>query len=298
MSAGQIHDLGYKRYVGSRRSVATRWTVILRQELASSWKTWWRFKVWLVAAAMSTAVAAGVLYFASGKMIRLFSGLRGETIQIADGIIPLSTQWYCKIGFVVSLTLGASVVAGDVESGAFTFYFARSLRPRDYVVGKLAGLAIAMSLVMLVGPLALAGVRLGLSDDNDQLIALLPVLPKALAIGVLGTLIYAAVPLGFSALVASRRYALALWAVYYIVIGSMAQGLGLVISPAIGAIDLAESLGAIAHALFGVQLMGKHAVEPPVAAAMISIAVQVTAAIGVAFWRVRRAQQAGVGGAS
>jgi hypothetical protein len=297
MSTGQIHDLGYKRYVGNRRSVATRWTVILRHQLATSWKTWWRFKIWLVAGAMSTAVAAGVLYFASGKMIRLFSGLRGETIQIADGIIPLSTQWYCKIGFIISLTLGASVVAGDVQSGAFTFYFARSLRPRDYVAGKLAGLAIAMSLVMAVGPLALAGVRLGLSDDHDQLIALLPVVPKAIAIGVLGTLTYAAVPLGFSAVVASRRHAIALWAVYYIVIGSMAQQLGRVINPAIGALDLAASLGAIAHAMFGVQIIGRGS-EPPVTAALISIAVHIAAATAVAFWRVRRAQQTGVGGAS
>src|SRR5205814_2645936 len=124
--------------------------------------------------------------------------------SFADGILPASTLWYGKLGFIASLTVSATVVAGDVESGAFTFYFARSVRPRDYVLGKLAALAGLLSLIMLAGPLVLAGLRLGLSDDLDQLLAALPILYKALAVGAVGTVIYAAVPFGFSALLASR----------------------------------------------------------------------------------------------
>jgi len=76
--------------------------------------------------------------------------------------------WYCPIGFITSLFVCASTVAGDVQSGAFTFYFARSVRPRDYVIGKLAGLTILLSLIMLAGPFLLAAVRLALSDDLSR----------------------------------------------------------------------------------------------------------------------------------
>jgi hypothetical protein len=298
MSAGQIHDLGYKRYVGSRRSLGTRWTVIMRHQLSTAWKTWWRYKVWLVAATMATAVAAGFLYLASGKMFRMMTGMAGQEIRFADGILPLSTLWYCKVGFIVSLTTSATLVAGDVQSGAFTFYFARSVRPRDYVIGKLVGLGALLALIMLVGPVLLAGLRLGLSDDLDQLLGLAPIVYKALALGALGTLIYAAVPLGFSALIANRRYAMALWAAYYLILGSMAQGLGLVTKPALGALDLSAALQALAFELFDVHLRGPRNLEIPASAALISILGHSVIAIGLVFWRVRRAQQTGVGGAS
>jgi hypothetical protein len=297
MSAGQIHDLGYKRYVGTRRSVGTRWTVIMRHQLSTAWKTWWRFKVWLVAAMMATAIAAGFLYLASGKVFRMIGGMGGQVIKFADGILPLSTLWYCKVGFIVSLTIGSTIVAGDVQSGAFTFYFARSLRPRDYVIGKLVGLGILLSLIMLAGPLVLAGLRLGLSDGLDQVIDFLPIVYKALAIGLLGTLVYAAVPLGFSALLGNRRYAMALWAAYYIVIGWMAQGLGYVTRPAIGALDLSAALNAVSLNLFDLHLSG-NTLKIPTSAALISILGHAAVAIGLVFWRVRSAQQTGVGGSS
>ncbi len=297
MSAGQIHDLGYKRYVGTRRSIGTRWTVIMRHQIATAWKGWWRFKPWLIAALMATAVSGGVLYFLSGRMIRMASGIGGQAITIADWILPISMSWYCPIGFIVSLTVCSTMVAGDVQTGAFTFYFARSARPRDYVIGKLAGVGVLLSLIMLGGPLVLAGVRLALSDHLDQLITFLPVVYKALALGALGTLVYAVVPLGFSALITNRRYAMALWAAYYIVVGSMAAGIGLVTRPAIGALDLGAALKTISLNLFDTHLSGRS-LAIPTSVALISIFGHAAAAIGLMFWRVRNAQQTGVGGSA
>jgi hypothetical protein len=297
MSTGQIHDLGYKRYVGIRRSFETRWLVIMRHQLATSWRGWWRFKAWLVAGLMATAVSGGVLYFLSGRMIRMIGGFAGQQLKFADAILPISMSWYCPIGFIVSVTIGATLVAGDVQSGAFTFYFARSVRPRDYVIGKLAGLSLLMSLIMLCGPLVLAGVRLALSDDLDQLIGLLPVLYKALAIGLLGTLVYSAIPLGFSAVITNRRYALALWAVYYVVIGWMAQGISFVTWPELGALDLGASLKMVMLNMFDARLSGRN-VDIPTRAALVSIFTHAAIAIGLVFWRVRKAQQTGVGGSS
>ncbi|HET7502847.1 MAG TPA: hypothetical protein VFK02_17615 [Kofleriaceae bacterium] len=298
MSAGQIHDLGYKRYAGSRRSTGTRWIVIMRHQLATAWRTWWRFKMWLVAAVMATGIAAAFLYLASGKLFRMIGGAGGAAVRFADGILPLSTVWYGKIGFVVSLTISATVVAGDIQSGAFTFYFARSVEARDYVLGKLVGLLILVSMIMMLGPVLLAVLRFGLSDDLDQVSALLPIVPKALAVGALGTLIYAAVPFGFSALVGNRGYAVALWAAYDIVIGGLAQLLGHVGNPAIAALDLPSALQAVSFDLFDLRLLGPRDHAIPTSVALLSILAHAALAIGVVYWRVRRAKESGVGGSS
>jgi ABC-type transport system involved in multi-copper enzyme maturation permease subunit len=298
MSTGQIHDLGYKRYVGLRRSVGTRWTVIMRHQIATGWKTWWRFKVWLVAAVLATGIPAALLYVFSGSVLRMFTGIGGQQNQFVDVILPLSLMWYCKIGFLVSLFVGVPAVAGDIQSGAFTFYFARSLRPRDYVIGKLVGLGVLVSLIMLVGPVLLAGARLGLSDNLDQLITLLPVLPKALAIGALGTLIYAAVPLGFSAIIANRGYAMALWAAYYVVISNMALLIGAATNTPISALDLPTALEAVSLHLFDLQRRGMRGLGIPLSVAVISILGHAAIAIALVFWRVRSAQRSGVGGSS
>ena len=149
MSAGHIHDLGYKRYVGSRRSVAQRWRVIMRHQIAMAWKTWWRFKAWLILAVLATGITIALLYAFSTSVFRMFSGLGGERPQFVAVLLPLSLFWYCSIAFFASLFVAVPAVAGDVQSGAFTFYFARSLRPRDYEIGKLTGIAAMLSLIIL-----------------------------------------------------------------------------------------------------------------------------------------------------
>lgn len=297
MSAGQIHDLGYKRYLGSRRSLGTRWTVIMRHQLTTAWKGWWRFKVWLICAVLVTVVTAVLLYTLQGQLFPRLGAAGGFVTRFIDGLLPDSTRWYCKVGFIVSLTISGTVVASDVRSGAFTLYFARSLRPRDYVLGKLAGLAALLSLIMLAGPLVLAGVRLGLSDNLTQLIALLPTLYKLLAIGGLGILIYAVIPLGFSALIPNPRYALALWATYYLVVGSIAWALGW-ITPEVAALDLPSALHAVSLHLFDLHMLGRRNPEPSTLAALVSILGHAAIAVALVIWRVRNAQQTGVGGSS
>lgn len=297
MTAGRIHDLGYKRYVGSRRPVSTRWTVIMRHQIATAWAGWWRFKVWLVSAVLVTTVSSVLLYTLGDRLFGRIGGFGGALTRFVDGILPDSTIWYCKAGFIVSLAISATVVAGDLQSGAFTFYFARSMRPRDYVLGKLAGLGAILALIMAAGPLVLAAVRVGLSGSLDQAIEMLPALYKALVVGALGTLIYTAIPLGFSALLANRRHAMAVWAAYYLLVGWLALGLSLLATPALAALDFATALHAVSLHLFGLHAMGR-ATDPPTSAALISILGHAAIAIGVVVWRVRRAQQTGIGGAS
>lgn len=293
---GTIHDLGYRRYEGARRGEATRWRVIARHQVAIAWKTWWRFKAAVGLAVITMSIAGGMMMFASERKSSLG---RAQIFaqRLIDTALPEAVIWFCRVGFLASLTLGATIIATDIQTGAFGFYFARSTRPRQYVIGKLVGLCALTSLIVAAGPLVLAGLRLGLADNTDELVDLLPVLPKTLAIGALATLAYACVPLGFSALLPNRRHALALWASYYLIFGAMAYALAHVASPALGALDLPRAVQAVAYHLFELQFRDKDP-EIPLEAAVASLLVHGALSIVLVVYQVRRAQRSGVGGAS
>ena len=79
---GAIHDLGYKRYLGSRRPPSTRWRVIMRHQLAMGWRTWWRFKAPLSLAVITTFIAGGFIYFATNKIFKTMGSVGAAKYRI------------------------------------------------------------------------------------------------------------------------------------------------------------------------------------------------------------------------
>jgi len=294
--AGTIHDLGYKRYVGARLAAGTRWRVVMKNQITTSWKTWWRFKSSLGLAVITMFIAGGVMFILSDKVVRDFAG--GAAAVMADAALPKAIPWFSRAAFLVSLTIGARVVAGDLQSGAFTFYFARSVRPRDYVLGKLAGMTVLMAMICLAGPVLLAFARLGLTEDLDGLVRMLPLVPKAIAVGLAATLVFATVPVAFSALLANARHTMALWAAYYLVFGGMISLLGRAAKSWIGALDLATAIEALALHLFELTLFRGRAGHLSFDAALGSVVPHVVVAGVIIGGSVRRAHGTGVGGAS
>ena len=299
MSAtGTIHDLGYKRYAGTRLAASTRWLVVMKNHVSHAWKTWWRFKSSLGLAVIVTVIAGGVMFLLQDRAVKGVVLPSGIAATLTDGALPRSIQWYSRVAFLVSLTIGARVVAGDMQSGAFTFYFARSVRPRDYVFGKVVGQLALVAMIYMAGPLMLAIARLGLADSTDNLIELLPVIPKALAIGALGTLAFACVPLGFSALVQNPRYAMAMWASYYLIVGGMAWVLSRVTDSGVAALDIAASLDRVAFWLFDLELVWGRAKRIDPYVALASLLAHAGIAVMLVVWQVRRAHLRGIGGAA
>lgn len=299
MSQGAIHDLGYQRYTGVRQDAGTRWRVIMRHQIAMAWKTWWRFKAWLGMAVLTAFVTGAVMYIMSNRMFHGMGRAGEVALMMQDVALPKSIAWFCRAAFICSLTLGATIIAGDVQSGAFTFYFARSTRPRDYVVGKLAGLGVLMAILTLAGPVLLAALRLGLCGSMSDLVDHLWLLPKALAVGLLATCAFAAIPLGFSALADSRRTALALWASWYLVGGTIAIIVGQIThSGWIIALDLPSAVDGVAAKLFDVPVF---AFGPRTDVSLVQgatmLAVQIVVAVVLVATHVGRAQRSGVGGA-
>jgi hypothetical protein len=296
-----IHDLGYKRYAGTRRPTSTRWRVIARHQLSTAWKSWWRWKLITVLTLIPIVVAAVWIFVLSDK-ISGFGG-RGASISItlADAALPTTFASFCSIAFVASVVMGTSIIAGDLQSGAFVFYFARSTRPIDYLLGKLVGYGVVIASVLAAGPLIVAIMHVALTTTNDTsaLLDQLVVVPEALGLGLLGALAYTAIPLGFSALVGNRRYALGLWAAYYLIVSNIATGVGAAGNLGwLKAIDLKNSLVALANHAFHMPTVLDGKLDVPTTAAVISLVVQSAIALGFVYYKLSTAQKAGVGGAT
>ncbi len=295
-----IHDLGYKRYVGTRRATSTRWRVIARQQLAAAWKSWWRWKLFIVLGLMVVGAAAFFLFVFADTIIGSLG--RAVPLTLLDFALPLTFGLFCTSAFVASLLVGVTIIARDLQSGAFVFYFARSTRPGDYLAGKLVGYGLVIASVMVLGPTIVAIMRVALTTTHDvgALVSQLELVPQAIGLGLLATLAYTAIPLGFSAMVSHRGYALGLWAAYYLIVGSIAGLAGTAGNVGwVAAIDIASALHSLADRAFHMPAIGgQHAVQIPMAAALTSIAVQSGAAIALIYWKLWSAQKTGVGGAT
>jgi len=294
MSRGTVHDLGYKRYVGTRRPQSTRWRVIARNQIRFAWKTFWRYKLAILLAVLNTAVFGILMSNDKVKfgMSRFFAGSPEDVLLFMS---YSGFGWYDRIAFIAGLTVAAGSIAGDAQAGAFQFYFARPVRTIDYVLGKLAGFWLLFAGILIGGPLILAGIRLGMYGDGGDALAHLGVLGKVILLGTLGALAYASVPLAISALVPNRRYALALWAAYYLVIGSIASVIGATSSPIVSALDISSSITAIAYWMLDIKVtVGRSLVSLPYAIG--GLVLQTGVAITIIYVQVSRARASGVGG--
>jgi ABC-2 type transport system permease protein len=291
-----IHDLGYKSYVGTRRPQRTRYRVIVKNLMSHAWRGWWRMKIWVGSAAIATVVVGALMYLSKDEIFKALER-QGLRLNFADALLPMSFTWYTKIGFILTLTVGAVVVANDLRAGAFEFYFSRPVRPVDYVLGKIGGLFLMMATVLLIGPLLLALFRIGISDTTDELVANLVLVPKTLLVGTVATLAYAVAPLAFSAISARSRHTMAAWAAFYLVAGTIAAAIAHgTDQPDLGAFDIPTAVTGFAFAIFDVSFFGSDRMQPSIEACAAVLALYGAAGVGLVFWRVRRAQRAGMGG--
>lgn len=290
-----IHDLGYKRYVGTRRPQSTRWRVIVKNLVASSWRGWWRMKLWIIGAVITT-VGIGVPMYISRNQIFEQMVSHGVAMRWADALLPVAFRFFPWFGFILGATVAASQVARDTRAGAFEFYFSRPVRPIDYVLGKLGGTALIMAAAMAAGPLLLAIFRVALSLTFDERLSTLVVIPKVALVGVLASMAYAAVPLAISSLSNRSRITVAVWVAFYLLFGGIVQGLAFGLhTSGLAALNLPMAVAGTAFGLFDVHVPVFDQV-PGLWPSMAALVGYTALAVVVLRVRVGQAERAGLGG--
>jgi hypothetical protein len=252
-------------------------------------------KAWVISSAITVVVIGAIMYVEKTKVFKELERLSGTPITFADALLPLSFAYLTKIAFILSLTVACTVVSNDLRAGAFEFYFSRPVRPIDYVIGKVGGVLLVLGSVLFLGPVMLGFYRLGLVETTSQLKEVWVVVPKMMLIGAVATAVYALVPLAFSAISDQRRHTIAIFAVFHILAASIVSGIGVGTgTPELRAFDISEAVYGFAYGLFDVRVLSND--PAPFAASVVAVIAYIGLSLGFVYWRVARAQRAGLGG--
>ena len=168
-----LYDLSYRRFEGPRTSRFRRSFALARS--AASLLLRRRSFLLLLAVSWIPAVVRAVQIYVARQFPEApdFFTITPETWREFLGqqvrFLPV---------VLVSLATGASAIASDFASGAFTIYLSKPISRFDYVLGKAMPVAGAVSAVTLAPALALLLLHLSLAPDFE-LLSKAPWLPLA-----------------------------------------------------------------------------------------------------------------------
>lgn len=209
--AGNIYDLGYRRYEGQRLGRAHA----IRSLVGHSFRTTYgigrggRAKVApFVFGAM--AVLPAIVVVGALTLAARFPG--GEALDRSSAIISFAT-YFNAVSAIIALFCAAQapeLFGRDQRHGVLPLYFARALRRSDYALGRLAGFMLGV-LALLLTPMVILFVgRVLLSSDIAAAFgANLPNVPPVVAQAAVIAALYGGLAMAVSAYAPRRAYATA-----------------------------------------------------------------------------------------
>ena len=130
-----VHERGYTHWNPSGARVDPPWWIIARRELAGPLKKRWTLV--LLFASWVPALVKGVWIFGkakAGQLVDLAVGGQWASITPAGFLAFLEGQRFFV--FLVTVILGAGLIARDRRENGLALYFARPLGLADYLAGK------------------------------------------------------------------------------------------------------------------------------------------------------------------
>ena len=208
--AGNIYDLGYRRYEGPRLGRAHA----IRSLVVHSFRT--TFGIGRSGRAKAAPIVFGALAILPAVII-----VGGLTVaarfnfqrQLDETDLIGFDNYFSAITAIVVLFCAAQapeLFGRDQRHGVLALYFARALRRSDYAVGRLLGFMLAVLLLLLL-PMAILflGRVLLPADIAGAFAANLPNLPPVLAHGAVIAALYGSLSMAVSAYTPRRAYATA-----------------------------------------------------------------------------------------
>jgi ABC-type transport system involved in multi-copper enzyme maturation permease subunit len=184
-------------------------------------------------------IVSGVLFYIAGQARTLVPkeaqdqlGSVGAAARFPLPGLNMDLQTLCFLFLSSSLVIvwlmmlqQAGIICNDLRNGAYTLYFSRPLRTRDYVVGKILGLLVLPVSILVVTILVAYVQAVSLVLNANQAWSALWVVAR----GVLASVAFTAVPvlslLAASALASSERYAGAIYLIFWFLLPTTVRAL-------------------------------------------------------------------------
>ena len=208
--AGNIYDLGYRRYEGARLGRAHA----IRSLIIHSFRT--AYGIGRSGRAKAAPIAFGAMAILPAVII--VGGLTiaarfGFDRQLDDAELIGFNNYFSSVTAIIALFCAAQapeLFGRDQRHGVLALYFARALRRSDYALGRLVGFILAVLLLLLMPMVILFLGRVLLSTDiGGAFGANLPNVPPVLAQAFVIAALYGSLSMAVSAFSPRRAYATA-----------------------------------------------------------------------------------------
>jgi len=160
-----VYKRKYSPYVGSLTPERSRFFVLTRYAFADLFKSR-AFVILLILALVPTLFYAGYIFLANNATAQLLLRMNGNGFAVDTEFFMVLVIVQTQVAFLLNCWVGPVLISGDLTNGALPLFLSRPFSRPEYVLGKLAVLALLLSAVTWIPGLLLFGLQSGLAADG------------------------------------------------------------------------------------------------------------------------------------
>lgn len=160
-----VYKRKYNPYVGSLTPERSRFFVLTRYAFADLFKSR-AFVSLLGLALVPTFFYAGYIFLANNITAQLLLRMRETGFGVDTEFFVILVIVQTQVAFLLNCWVGPLLISGDLTNGALPLFLSRPFSRPEYVLGKLAVLALLLSAVTWIPGLLLFGLQSGLAADG------------------------------------------------------------------------------------------------------------------------------------
>lgn len=161
-----VYKRRYNSYTGSLTPQWSRFFVLTRYAFVDLFKSRF-FVLLLIFCSIPLLFFAGYIFVANNKTLQLLMQLRDiDFFKIENQYFINIMTAQAQAAFLLNCWVGPVLIAGDLTNGALPLFLSRPFSRADYVLGKLAVLALLLSAITWIPCLLLFGLQSGLAKDG------------------------------------------------------------------------------------------------------------------------------------
>lgn len=148
-----VYERIWRRYAGSLTPLRWRGAVVTKYALSDAFSSR-IFTAFYVLCALPTFIGVFLVYLSHNVSLLQQIGLTEEFMGgLTDIFFQVLFLWQALPAFFVAVIVSPSLIAADLSNNALSLYLSRPINRRDYVLGKMAVLALLLSPITWIGGL-------------------------------------------------------------------------------------------------------------------------------------------------
>jgi ABC-2 type transport system permease protein len=160
-----VYKRKYNPYAGALTPERSRFFVLTRYAFADLFKSR-AFVLLLILALVPTFFYAGYIFLANNATAQLLLRMHDTGFAVDTEFFVVLVIVQTQVAFLLNCWVGPLLISGDLTNGALPLFLSRPFSRPEYVLGKLAVLALLLSAVTWIPGLLLFGLQSGLAADG------------------------------------------------------------------------------------------------------------------------------------